>query len=172
MKSMFFQCTSLEKVCFPASMIKIEDYAFADCEALREMPGWENSKITTIATAAFTNCKSLEEVFIPDTVTAIEGAAFSGCENISCVRWGSEPKIKFLGDHCFRACSKLTEIDIPSSVEYIGVSAFFECSNLRKVTLPECCMQQEGILQLQKENPNVCFSVIEECVNEEVRGQL
>ncbi len=61
----------------PSFVTRIGNYAFCECEALKEItiPDW----VTEIGQYAFAFCHNVRGIYIPRSVTLIEEDAFSGC---------------------------------------------------------------------------------------------
>ena len=150
-ESMFFDCEKLEKVILPTSIQQINDYAFADCFLLNDLENFCRMQITEIGVSAFENCRMIKKLKIPDTVVTIHGAAFADCDNLADIRFSDKSALERIEDHCFRNCSSLRELWIPDQVKKIGISAFRGCSGLKKLSLPQCCMNEPGVIQLQKD---------------------
>lgn len=76
---------------------------------------------------AFCNCEKLKEVEIPEGVEEIGYCAFENCPEL----WEVEiPKsIKIIGSLAFWNCRELREVVIPENIEEIGNSAFENCKN-------------------------------------------
>lgn len=72
----------------PASILRVEDYAFEDNQLLTwiHLP----ERLTSIGFVAFADCEQLASITIPSTVTSIEAAAFSRCAALT--------SVYFLGD--------------------------------------------------------------------------
>lgn len=95
----FNQCTELTSVHIPATVISIEELAFANSGLVSiELP----KALTDIAAESFAYCHNLSSVTLPDSLITI-------------------------GESAFRSCWNLDRIVIPSSVEYIRSSAFGGC---------------------------------------------
>ena len=112
----FMACTA-QSIELPATLIKINDRAFAYCSNLKSMiiP----SSVTYIGIAAFTNCSSLSSVSLPEGLAGI-------------------------GNQCFMGCSALQSIVIPSTVTGIGTEAFKKCTSLKKVAFKGDAPTQVG----------------------------
>ena len=101
----FGQCTSLESIVIPSSVIGFGTGTFSSSTALKNVVFTGDFQIIT--QGAFNNCESLESITLPASVTQIRADAFKGC-------------------------TKLEEITIPSSVKEIGANAFAN-SGLKKI---------------------------------------
>ena len=103
--SAFEDCTTVQRITIPDSVVSIGVFAFSQCTALKRVNFGENSQLTAIANSAFSGCTSIKTFEIPDGVTSIGSGAFS-------------------------SCTSLTGITIPDSIEYIGFDAFINCTSL------------------------------------------
>ena len=159
----FRECTNLENVTLPNSLVEIEDRAFSLCSSLKAVTIPEN--VTKIGLYAFASCTGLSSIIVPERVENIEmGLTFYECTGLQSVEWKAKNAIispdaegnKYpvfqgannitsftFGDevetipYCLCAgLSELTEISIPSSVNSIGESAFEGCAGLTTITIP------------------------------------
>lgn len=150
-KSMFFACKALETVVLPASIEKIGDYAFADCNSLRDITNFADTKITSIGTSAFECCELLESVEFPKELETLGGAVFGGCKALRRVEFSKNAALKEIGNHCFRGCEHLEEITLPDSVEKVGLSAFADCQSLKRISIPKSLETEPGIIELRQQ---------------------
>lgn len=150
-RSMFFGCSQLEKAVFPSTVSVMREYAFADCRALREIPGFAQTSLKGLRTSAFENCASLEEISLPATVKFLEGAVFGGCSRLQRVNFARGSQLRAVGDHAFRGCSSLEALRFPPGTQYIGVSAFASCTQLKCIQIPPACQNSPGILECPPE---------------------
>ena len=103
-KEAFQDCTSLESVTLPSTMIKIHAHAFHECTRLRNIIF--NNGLREIETFAFYGCTSLERITIPSTVTDIGNYAFHGCANLREVELKDDGlQIQNMGKYIFGGCS-------------------------------------------------------------------
>ncbi|MBR5912796.1 MAG: leucine-rich repeat domain-containing protein [Selenomonadaceae bacterium] len=163
----FKNCTKLEKIILPDSLISIGDNAFEGCFRLEKVFFPDNLK--SIGQRAFFGCKSLEKIILPDNVS-IGKDAFAGCnqnffqpvqvpqqiqQNISqpvqqknIVYYDGNKKnavgtiylregITEIEDNEFRDCKKLEKVILPESLTSIGRSSFEYCTNLKLINFPE-----------------------------------
>ena len=133
----------------------IDDYAFADCEALTSVSIPEG--VTSIGSCAFLSCTSLNSVSVPGTVTFIGYGAFDEtpwkdtqmqgafliinqilADATSCSGDVTIPDgVVTIGESAFDNCEAMTSVVIPSSVKTIGEGAFSYCTSLTSMTIPE-----------------------------------
>ncbi|WP_288887628.1 leucine-rich repeat protein [uncultured Eubacterium sp.] len=93
--------------------------------------------VTKIDDYAFYNCRKIKGVTIPDAVTEIPGYAFSGCEALTEVYLPG--KLEKIARFAFYRCKALTEINIPGTVKKIESYAFGSCQGLKEVKVSDVC---------------------------------
>ena len=153
-ESQFFGCTNIEEMQLPKSITAIEDYAFADCVAMKLKESLEGLPLKTIGISAFENCRALVFSGLSDTLQSIGGAAFAGCESLETLIFSDKAALSSVGDHAFRDCKNLKKVYLPDNVEYVGVSAFMGCGSLKKISVPESVRTQPGIMEIAENCPN------------------
>ena len=104
-------------------------YAFKNCSRLNlvSLP----KSLLVIDWCAFENCVSLTDIVIPDRVTEIKYGAFRGCETLENIVIGS--RVKIIGTYAFASCSSLVFVTIPSSVKSVGDKVFNNCFKLIEI---------------------------------------
>lgn len=105
-QSAFSECSALNSVIIPNSVISIKKNAFYRCSALASVTIGNN--VTSIGDNSFESCTRLKSITIPNNVTRIGVAAF----------W---------------QCREMTYVIIGNSMTTIGDYAFYDCINLKKV---------------------------------------
>jgi hypothetical protein len=103
---MFRECSRLESIIIPNSVISIGNWAFSYCYGLTSIT--IPNSVISIGSSAFYVCKGLTRVIIPNSV-------------------------KRIGQCAFYECAKLTSIIIPNSVKRIGSDIFSGCSGLKEI---------------------------------------
>ena len=157
----FQQCSILESVTIPNSVISIGAYAFTDCDKLNNViignsvrdignyAFYENGNLSDIVLGsgvrrigehAFTECSKLNNVEIPDSVVCIDVGAYANCTNLHTVSLGCN--VMSIGAAAFWGCSNLKSIYIPNSVKCVGLEAFCLCQSL------ETCKLSEGLISI------------------------
>lgn len=129
----------------PGGIKRIGDYAFAECEDLREIILPES--LEEIGKEAFKNCRSLQKIRFPESVKDIEEAAFQGCRSLRELKL-PEGIGKF-GKAAFLGCESLEKVVLPGSLKSISRYGFAGCKNLNGIDLPEgltsiCCYAFSG----------------------------
>lgn len=79
----FWGCDDLRFVELSGSLDSIPGYAFSNCSGLEEIS--IPSSVRTIGSKAFSDCINLEKAVIPAAVTSIQSTAFDGCPKLSIV---------------------------------------------------------------------------------------
>lgn len=148
----FANCTNVEKIVLPDSVVSIGDRAFYN-SGLKEfvIP----ASVKTMGTQIFFQAKNLDTVYydsdFASQTTAIFGATsvkkvvFRGAKVPAYVcQDAAELKeivisnsVREIGTRAFENCYSLLKADIPSSVAVIGDGAFKNCTGLTAVTIPD-----------------------------------
>jgi len=102
-ESCAFQATGLTNVTIPASVTKLGDSAFDNCENLKEA----TVNASSIGSGAFGYCLNLEKVNLTSNVKVISNDAFLECSNLKTIVFPSS--ITNLGAHIFQGCTNLTD---------------------------------------------------------------
>ncbi len=126
----FFAC-GFEEVTIPDSVETLEENAFIDCHNLQYVHFSENSKLTSIGSAAFDNCFALKSFAMPDSVTELKSAVFSQCFNLSEVKLSKN--ITTIETSAFTSCVGLTKLYIPTSLKTVEKFAFQNMDNLNTI---------------------------------------
>lgn len=98
--SAFEDCSGLNFVTIPDTVISIDDWAFEGCSGLTVVSIPDS--VTTIGDWAFKDCSGLSSVTIPDSVTSIGDSAFEGCSCLSSVI--IPDIITSIGESTFEGC--------------------------------------------------------------------
>jgi len=115
------------------SVIKIDDYAFSDCEGLTNITIPDS--VTKIGEGAFEACRGLTSIKIPNNVTWIWDLTFQCCSGLTSIT--IPDGVIDIGMDAFYNCSGLTSIIIPNSVTHIDIEAFSGCIGLTSITIPD-----------------------------------
>lgn len=161
-ESAFSGCTDLQMVIMPATIERIESYAFNGCSGLSErITIGRNVKYVGnsafygcynlpevclqatccdsmgggLSSTVFGNCVNLKKVVVDEGVTRIPDYAFCGVDAVRTV--ASLPQsLKYVGNYAFAYCSSLTgNVALPDQVEYIGECAFHQCHAIKTLSL-------------------------------------
>lgn len=153
--SAFRQCTYLENVTLPDSLLaigagafydsgisqinipdnvrNIEQYAFGSCYRLQNVKLSEN--ITKISSNLFYACKSLQKITLPENITEIEMRAFSHCLALKEIK--IPDAVESIGIDAFRNCSALENVGLSNKIKTIPSYMFAGCSALKNIILPD-----------------------------------
>ena len=136
----FSFCKSLQSIHISDGIIIIGAYAFEHCNSIQSvhLPG----NVKSINAWTFLGCESLKSIYIPDGVINIDGYAFYGCESLEFIH--IPDSVTTIGEGTFGECPSLKSIHIPDNVTSIGHKAFFECTSLKSIRLPNSIMSIGG----------------------------
>ena len=127
-----FLNTALEEICIPNTVERIEEFAFANCPALKNVCFEENSVCKSISNSAFSGCKSLNGFIVPSSVTSIGSNAFQNCSSLETVTFEEGSKCTVIDKLAFNNCTSLRSVKGGISVKTIAESAFASCSNIEE----------------------------------------
>lgn len=127
--SMFENCTSLEEVVLPATLLNPKNASslsvFAGCTSLRRVTIL-STNMQTLPSKMFLNCTNLEEVILPSSITTIEGGSgsgvFSGCTSLTTINL-HETALTTIKQEAFKG-TNLQNVILPSTVTTVGKNAF------------------------------------------------
>ena len=144
-----------ESVAIPSEIVRIGDWAFANCNSIRrvELP----ETVLEIGESAFLGCQALAEVVINGELCCLGDQAFEGCRQLERIELRPSFKTRYIGGGVFRGCDKLAdsdgfiimngklyqycgseaEVTIPQKAEFILDNAFMGNRTIEKVSVPE-----------------------------------
>ena len=135
--STFEQCTSLDSVELPSTLMSVGEKAFAGCERLFsiELP----DAVREIGVGAFEGCSLLWSIDLLEGIETIRSGTFASCQSLSRVSLSSG--LKTIEARAFSTCKMLGRVELPSSIEEVAPRAFEGCERLSEVTLvgEGCC---------------------------------
>lgn len=126
----FLNCSSLKSVEFKGSLKTIGDFAFYDCPSLEKVT--LNDGLETLGHNCFEDCTALREIIIPKSVTEIFSSAFSGSGLKSLTVKDSKCIIY---PYAFNYCLSLTDVDLGAYAE-LRSNSFSCCQALKSVKIP------------------------------------
>lgn len=121
-----------ESYAIPEGTSAIADYAFMECDRLKEIT--IPSSVRSIGISSFSDCDKIERLTIPDGVYSIGRSAFSICRSLREIKLPGNPIT--LGHSAFLSCSALERISIPDGTKEILNSCFNGCESLVSVEIP------------------------------------
>ncbi len=110
-------------VVVPVGVETIGNMAFKDCTYLEEIELPDT--LLRINEEAFYNCNRLKEINIPNQVNRIGEQAFGSCSNL--VKVGLGNNVSVIDKYAFSGCYNLKEVIMNNSLQIIGSGAFSEC---------------------------------------------
>ena len=158
----FDSCHSLVRIDIPDSVTTMEPSVFSGCMRLEQVK--LPAGITEIDQGMFQGCHSLKSITIPEGVTWIRKGAFVQCNQLETVIFPST--LRVIDSESFNGCRGLTEINIPDGVTQISGWAFENCDGLVTVRIPASvtslqdgafrqCSNLTGIW-VDENNPHYC----------------
>ena len=115
-------------LCLPATLVRLDDGAFADAASLKNVEFAAGTTISYFGDSAFLNCTSLEEIVIPTGITQI-------------------------GNSCFSGCTSLKSVTIPKSVTDCRYGAFEGCNALEAVYIKDLEAWCKTVFEYENCNP-------------------
>lgn len=123
---------ALVDVQIPASVTKINAYAFAGCEVITSITFLGEANLTEICNFAFYGCKNVVSLTLPASCVTVGNGAFDSCSALTEVNLKN---VQTIGDRAFANCSAITKIVIPDTTVTIGKEAFSGCCAVTELTL-------------------------------------
>ena len=117
--SAFKDCAGLQKVTFPNSLVKIDNYAFRYCTGLKSLVLPDS--ITSIGEYAFDNCTGIKTVKLSTNLAKLPYEAFDHCSGITEIELPEN--LTTMDSYCFGTCA-IKYIKIPANVVSIADNAF------------------------------------------------
>lgn len=140
----FSNCSKLERVVLPSTLISIESSAFYSCSALTEIT--LPSSLASICKSAFAGCSSLKSITIPSSVQVIENSAlphdieeihYDGtAEEYMDVTFGVFPERVIIDYSLYIDGALVENFTVPEGAEVINRYAFFGCTSLKSINIP------------------------------------
>ena len=127
----FYNCQILKEVILPSNLKEIGRYAFGDCVALTNINIPEG--VSVLQQSTFYGCYKMSGVTLPSTLTYIDDGCFGQCNALT--RVDLPQGLLEINSNAFAYCSNLTSLTIPDSVSYIGYNAFYGCQNVKSITI-------------------------------------
>ena len=106
-------CTKLEKIEIPASVVSLGQDAFSNCGALEYVTFAENSQLTKIDKGCFASCKKLTEVVLPNSVQSIGKGVFYNCTGLKKLVLGANTTVfdgELVGAYAYGDANPFLEI--------------------------------------------------------------
>lgn len=128
----FFQdCTNLELVKIPDSVVSVGNTAFKNCTSLKEVEIGRG--VPKLSSEMFLNCNSLKNIVIPSNIEIIGINAFKGCTGLESVL--IENGVLKIDNFAFNGCTSLKTVTLPDTLEEISWKSF-ENTNIETITIP------------------------------------
>ena len=128
----FRGCANLEKVILPETLKSIGNFAFNNCDKLKEIE--IPSSVTYLSICTFASCDSLNKVILHEGLTGIGNECFHYCKNLKTITLPDS--LTYISSSAFQE-SGLESINIPKNCENISSGPFAHCSSLKEITVDE-----------------------------------
>ncbi len=140
--SAFLECSELEKVSIPDSVMYIGSNAFGYCPNLKEvnLP----TSLKEISDYLFSGCEALEKIILPENIEKIGESAFSYCSSLTEII--IPEKVKTVEKYAFENCIMLSKITINGALESLGSKAFYETPIMNEENYENGALYIDGIL--------------------------
>ncbi|MBQ7039127.1 MAG: leucine-rich repeat protein [Clostridia bacterium] len=134
----FSRMVFLKEISIPASVTRIGNGAFEDCD-LKTVSFTDGNNITEIGDLAFYGNSMLKSANLANCskLESIGNEAFSYNKDLAELILPENGALKAIGDSAFSKNSALVSVEIPKTVETLGNSVFSECKSLMRVKIPE-----------------------------------
>lgn len=83
---------SLKSLTIPASVKRLPDFAFSDCDSLTKVYFEDNSSLKELPKAVFYECEKLEEITLPSSIDTIPTSAFYRCKALKSITFTNSIK--------------------------------------------------------------------------------
>lgn len=138
----------LERVIIPASVKKINDGAFCECEELCEIE-FDGEALDYLGASAFSECSSLKQIVLPD-IKQMGSHCFEKCENLQMATL----KGGLVGVNCFSSCENLIQVDLLNPDVKIEENGFSDCRGLMFISAPN------GISKIENDAFSGCKNLL------------
>jgi hypothetical protein len=148
----------LASVTIPNSVLRIERYAFYNCNFLTNVT--IGSSVSNIGSYAFDTCVGLTSLTIPDSVISIGDSAFFDCASLTSVWIGNS--VISIGGGAFAACRSLSAIPVAANnPAYSSVEGVL--CNKSQTTLVQCPAGKAGSYSIPNAITSIGFAAFEYC---------
>ena len=124
----FSDCSLVESVVLPESIISLENMCFWKCTSLKHVELREG--LRTIGQCSFGGCISLENIEFPESLEKVGDMVFISCVSLKELTFGRN--LKSIGSKAFYGCAQLKKVRVPEGTE-IADDAFEECPMLSEI---------------------------------------
>ena len=122
----------IKKLVIGEGITGIGNYLFYNCTALTQIQF--PATLTSIGVSSFACCDGLTELTLPNNITKLDKEAFAMCFNLKKITLSKG--VEEIPDSLLLNCVRLEEVNLGNNVKKIGVKAFAGCSKLKGITFP------------------------------------
>lgn len=140
----FEGCTALKELTIPASVVRIDTYAFFGCDTLAAIKVKSANTVYASGGGILFSKDKAELICcpkgksgaytVPDTVSSILPEAFSACTKLTSAV--IPESVKSIGKEAFNGCTRLKSVSLPEGLSLIEDEVFRECTSLVTVNIP------------------------------------
>ena len=148
-----FDGSKCKTVTIPNSVTEIGDYAFMNCDSLKEV--YIPNSVKKIGSQQFYYCRKLTKINIPDSATEIGNGMFAWCPALKTIEISPDHPVYEVADGMMidKASKTLMSVlpskagtcEIPAGIKKIASSAFQGCKKLKEIIIPGSVTEIEGI---------------------------
>jgi len=131
----FYDCKSLKNFDFPDKLVRIQNFAFFNCESLTEIDLEVNYDFTTLGESAFENCVSIVDIKFPTSAPLLTIGTQTFANLYSLATLNLPSYITTIQYRAFQNATSLTYFEIPASVKTINSGAFGGATSLKTFTV-------------------------------------
>lgn len=128
----FIGDTQLKNISIPAKVVVVNTKAFYGCQTLSSID-WQTTALTSVQDYAFADCYALRDLNIPDTTKFIGNYAFQNCRAAQASALALPSSLTSVGSYAYKGCYSLKTLDIPSSLTILNDYAFAGCYSLSSI---------------------------------------
>lgn len=148
--SLFYNCSSLEKVQLPTTISKLDNTVFYNCPSLTtfgfgddigEDDTYIDTNITSLGEGTFYNSNLINLYYNPNITSNVPRYMFYNCKGLVTVNIASS--IKSIATHAFYDCNNIEQISLPATLERVYNYVFYHLNKSVEVfyegTLDQWC---------------------------------
>ena len=135
-----FASSNLTEITLPSSVVEVGRDAFAGTPLT--FADLSQTQLTMVAPKMFSHCPLTDGVLLPDTVTSIQSCAF---EYTDLTSFTFPTQLKKIYGEAFKNV-QLSDIHLPDGLEEIEIGAFENNLALTELSLPDSCLDFDGIV--------------------------